>query len=854
MQVASVAPGRLSRAVARLLAFARKHARWILLGTVTAVAVLGFIALRQVLHTVHLRDVRAALAEVPRGRIGLAIALTALSYLALGLGDYVALRAIRRPLRWRTAAVAAFTSYAFSHSLGLSILTGGSARYRVYRAAGLELGEIGQVMAIASLAFWAGVAVVAGVGLIAAPHGFGIVGARPLAFALFALLAVPPVIRAAGIKRLELGGATLTVPPLRQQARLLAISVVDLAAASTALFVLVPGLGLHSLAPFVVAYAAAIVIALLTHVPGGAGVFEAVMLAALPGNRAAVFAALLLYRLIYYILPLLIAAASLVAAEGHRLRRPIARGLGLVERSAQTLAPIAVTALIFVGGLILLVSGALPGVHARLDTIDNVVPLPVIEGSHLAGSLVGTALLLVAPALHARLRSGFDAARLMLACGIVFSLAKGLDWEEALLLAGILATLQYARPAFVREGGIFTQPPDWRWLAAAAAAVAMSVWSGLFAYKHVPYDDDLWWKFALYGNAPRFLRATFCAGVLLAATACWELLAAYRPRPVDDTLSDAVAAAAFTQSGRSDANLALTGDKRFLASAGGDAFLMYRVQGRSWIVMGDPVGPRAAWDELVWALRRHAHAARGRLCFFQASEAMLPLFVDLGLQPMKYGDEAHIDLATFSLDGPRAKSLRHALRRGEAAGSRFEIVPAAEVPPLIPRLREISDEWLRDRHGREKRFSLGAFDPDYLARFDCAVVRVAGEIVAFANLWRAGDGSELSIDLMRHADDAPQGTMELMIVRLIELARAEGYARFNLGMAPLSGLPSGSLAPVWARIGGMLFDNGERLYGFAGLRAFKAKFGPRWVPRFVATPPGLAAAQGLFDIARLVSG
>ena len=173
---------------------------------------------------------------------------------------------------------------------------------------------------------------------------------------------------------------------------------------------------------------------------------------------------------------------------------------------------------------------------------------------------------------------------------------------------------------------------------------------------------------------------------------------------------------------------------------------------------------------------------------------------------------------------------------------------------MMAELRAISDEWLGDRHGREKRFSLGAFDAGYLAHFDMAIVRVGNRIVAFANIWRSGDGTEASIDLMRHVNDAPYGTMDMMIVRLIEWARDEGFTRFNLGMAPLSGLRAGPLAPIWARIGHLLFDNGERLYGFAGLRAFKEKFGPDWVPRFVATPPGLSAARGMIDIARLVSG
>jgi len=246
------------------------------------------------------------------------------------------------------------------------------------------------------------------------------------------------------------------------------------------------------------------------------------------------------------------------------------------------------------------------------------------------------------------------------------------------------------------------------------------------------------------------------------------------------------------------------------------------VQGRSWVVMGDPVGPAAAWSELVWSIRRACDARAGRLCFYQASERMLPLFVELGVQAIKYGEEAHVMLADFTTAGPRGKSLRHAVRRTEAAGAVFSVEPASAVPGLMAELGDVSAAWLAAKAGREKQFSLGAFDAAYLARFPVALVRVEGRIVAFANIWVSGDGEEASVDLMRHHPDAPYGTMEMMMVRLIEWAREEGYARFNLGMAPLSGMPSGRLAPVW-------------------------------VSRYIATPSGPAMPRALIDLARLVS-
>ena len=846
--------------VDRLVAVVTRHRRILTVAAVLLVAGIGFEALHLVLREVHLRDVRAAIAAVPGSRITAALALTTTSYLLLTGLDWVALRSVGRPLPWRVAAAGSFTSYTLSHNLGLSLLTGGSARLRLYSAAGLSFGEIAQVAAICGLVFWAGVAGAAGIGLLVG-HGLTLgpvtldpTVAKALGVALILLLGVPPLLRARGVTTLGPERFGVALPSLRQMSWLGMLSLADLTAASAALFVLVPAADPAAFPGFVVAYAVAVVVALILHVPGGLGVFETVVLATVPGDRPALFAALLLYRLIYYLLPLLIAAIGIAAAEGWRLRHPIRRGLSYVDRAGQLLAPTAVTVLVFVAGFILLVSGALPGVKDRLSDLDDMLPLPFIEGSHMAGSLIGTAMLLVAPALNARLRSGFAAARLLLIGGALFSLMKGLDYEEAVLQLIVAGVLQYCRQSFYREGGVLTDRPHWPWLVAAAAALALSIWAGFFAYKRTPYSDDLWWRFALDGNAPRFLRASFAAGVLLTAASVYQLLTASRTKSLPESVvPEAVIAAAQAHSPRTDAALAYTGDKSFIVSAAGDAFLMYRVRGRSWVVMGDPVGPVAAWSELVWSVRRACDARAGRLCFYQASERMLPLFVELGLHAIKYGEEAHVALDRFTVAGPRAKSLRHAVRRTEAAGAVFSVEPANAVAGLIDELRSVSDAWLTAKAGREKRFSLGAFDPAYLARFPVALVRVEGRIVAFANIWMSGDGEEASVDLMRHHPDAPYGTMEMMMVRLIEWAKAEGYERFNLGMAPLSGMPSGRLAPVWAQLGHALFANGERLYGFAGLRAFKAKFGPDWVSRYIATPPGAAMPRALIDLARLVS-
>ena len=133
-------------------------------------------------------------------------------------------------------------------------------------------------------------------------------------------------------------------------------------------------------------------------------------------------------------------------------------------------------------------------------------------------------------------------------------------------------------------------------------------------------------------------------------------------------------------------------------------------------------------------------------------------------------------------------------------------------------------------------------------------MRLGERIVAFANIWRGGDAGELSIDLMRHVRDAPNGIMEYLFLELMLWGKEQGYERFTLGMVPLAGLERRRLAPLWAQAGAFLFRHGEHFYNFQGLLRFKAKFDPVWEPRYLAAPGGFALPRVLGDVALLISG
>jgi phosphatidylglycerol lysyltransferase len=270
-------------------------------------------------------------------------------------------------------------------------------------------------------------------------------------------------------------------------------------------------------------------------------------------------------------------------------------------------------------------------------------------------------------------------------------------------------------------------------------------------------------------------------------------------------------------------------------------------------VAGEPVGDRRLWPELLWDFRALVDRHGGWPAFYEVGPPALPLFLDLGLAAIKIGERARVPLAEFTLAGKAKSDLRYAHRRAAKEGASFEVLLPAEVGGVIEELRKISDAWLSVRGTREKRFSLGHFSADYLMTAPVAVVRKDERIVAFANLLPSAELHECALDLMRYGPEAPYGTMDYLLSECLLWAKAQGYAWFDLGIAPLSGLPDNRLAPLWAHFGRIVFRHGAQLYNFPGLRAYKEKFEPSWEPVYLIYPRR-ALPFVITDIATLIGG
>jgi phosphatidylglycerol lysyltransferase len=239
--------------------------------------------------------------------------------------------------------------------------------------------------------------------------------------------------------------------------------------------------------------------------------------------------------------------------------------------------------------------------------------------------------------------------------------------------------------------------------------------------------------------------------------------------------------------------------------------------------------------------------------FYQATPEFLPIYHEYGYRFFKLGEEALVHLDQFTLSGKKAADLRSVRNRFERDGYLFEVVSPPFGDELLKELRIVSDDWIRGR--REKGFSLGWFDPEYLKQAPIALLKnPAGAVLAFATLAPGYDeGRTMSIDLMRHRNGTPNGTMDYLFIKLLEWCKEQGYGIFNLGNAPLSSVGKSKSALREEKLASLVFQYGGHWYGFKGLRRYKDKFMPEWEPRFLAYPAWVSLPVLTVDLVRLVS-
>ncbi|MEL4340960.1 bifunctional lysylphosphatidylglycerol flippase/synthetase MprF [Shewanella xiamenensis] len=813
----------------------------------------------------QLNDIFLEIKQFAPSKILLAVLLTLVSYLLLTLYDYLAIRKLKSPLSYQQIAPVSFLAFTFSNTIGFSLLTGTSIRYKFYSELGLSGNNITQVVLACSVTFFLGLFFICGLALISFPAEQ--LSDLPLPTWFFSLNRVIGILMLLGVisyfvfsliwkRSIHFRGFELAPPIFSLSLKQFLVSSIDWIVVGTLFYSLLPevdGLSyLQVLSIFFVANA----IGVLAHVPGGIGVFETVVTVTLSQYLPAeqILSSVIIYRLMYYIVPFVLAlmyfVATLVLTNKDKFSK-----LNVNLQIVRQLLPPLLSISVFGVGLVLLLSVVNPSIIHKYHWLGEIVPLPIVELSSLILSASAILLLLLSHGLFKRYQKAFELTQKLLLVAMVFIVLKGAQWQISLALGLIYLLMLPCEQVFYRQGSIVGIKYSFGWALSLAAALFLMMWVLFFAYQDVDYDHSLWFTFSQDSHVSRALRGGAVALVILLIFAFRYVLAMRRPqtRLLDEhTLSCAMNIVANAPS--SHGFLALVQDKSLLFNEDNDAFLMYARAGHCWVVMGDPIGNPDKFDDLLWQFRELCDAYDGWPVFYQVTQKYLPHFLEQGLSLYKLGEEAIVPLAEFDLQSSKYRSLRQSHAKALREGLRFKIIEASEVKALLPTLEVISSSWLKAKQGREKGFSVGYFSAAYLCATPMALVYLNDELVAFSNVWASAAKIEFSVDLMRYQPSlSGSNIMDFLFTELLQWGKQQGYQLFNLGMAPMSGLTDRALVPFWTKLAKTVYKKGNKFYNFQGLRRYKDKFNPRWEAKYLICYGGLSLPVVVGSLVTLTS-
>ena len=763
------------------------------------------------LRNYNIRQIMKVLKQYRISVIFLGIIIASLNYLILTLYDFLALRNEDEKISLKKVIPISFTAFAFGNSLGFSGVSSTAIRLRLYGALKIPERKIIKISLFAMISFWVGLTLTGAVS--------GLINKSLYSIPLFILLGLyfwrVPKMKKINIKRNII---------LRQ----FLVGFLDWVVASLVLYLFLPVKPDFFL--FLEIFCLAQLAGVISNLPGGLGTFEYVFLNLL-GSSNGVIAALFIYRVIYYFIPLLGAAGTYVVLEFTSKAEKIAK-------TYEFLIPSLLAVFSFTCGIVLLISGSIPPELGRILFLKKIIPISVLEASHFLGSVTGVVLILLSYAIKNRINLAYKFTIIALVLGIFSLLFKSINIEAAAVLILALILIIPSKKYFYRKSSIFHNRISMDWVVPIVMVLISSIWLGFFSYKKTDYSSLLWWQFEFQKNAPRVLRTIFAIGIF---TFIFSIIKILKPlsnekysalKDVEGEVRDIM-----RYSSDSESNLVYLDDKKIYLSQGRQSFLMYGKSRDTRVVMGDPIGKNDEMSEIIWDFFLETKQSLEQLIFYEVGKNNLNYYLDIGMTILKIGEEALVPLENFSLEGDKKKSLRHTYNKLIKDNYVLEIIKKEDIEQYLDELERISNLWLETKSVREKGFSLGNFSREYLRKFDIAVIKKDEKIYAFANLFLTGTKEEISIDLMRYdVNEAPNGVMDYLFIKLMEYGKANGYKKFNLGMAPLSGIEdkNSGLISLWNKASIFIYKHGNHFYNFEGLRRFKNKFNPEWEPKYIA--------------------
>ncbi len=541
----------------------------------------------------------------------------------------------------------------------------------------------------------------------------------------------------------------------------------------------------------------------------------------------------LLYRFFEFWLPLLAGIGSFFSRRNNILLR--------------VLPPI----IIFVLGVVNIVSAITPAIPARLKLVTEFLPIDLVSNSNELVLVVGLLLIILSVFLLQGSNRAWYFGLFLTGLSAVGHLLKGADYEEAILALIAAVSLAYTRAYYtLKPHRRLTRISYFVLLFSFAAVLLYGITGFYFIDKHhFGIDFQLWASvkvilkmFFLFDDSglkplttfgQNFLYSIYIFGGLVVSFIFFSLLKPYFSKPYNSEEDFNIAKYISKRYGHSALDFFKTyPDKFIFLSDDHDGFVSFKMTRSFAFVLENPVcKDDEAMIKLVQDFDHFCNENGFVSVYYRIPQQSLKIYKNLDKKSFPIGEEAIVDLTTFTMEGGKMKTTRSAINRLTSEGFDVKIYQPPVKEGLLQKLEMVSNNWLSEMSQKEIAFTQGVFDRVILKEQTIITVEDKEErVYAFLNLIPDFAPGEATYDLIRKIDDAPNGVLDLLMAKTFLYLKEMDYKSVNMGLAPLSGIEGINLAEKTIHYA---YENLKAFGHFKGLRKYKEKFFPVWEKKYL---------------------
>lgn len=507
--------------------------------------------------------------------------------------------------------------------------------------------------------------------------------------------------------------------------------------------------------------------------------------------------------------------------------------------------------MIFLLGIINILSVITPALTDRLDIVKDYLSVDFIHLSKMFTLISGVLLLVTSANLFKGTKRAWYFAVILSIASIIFNIAKALDYEEGLFALVTFGLLIYSRKEYTFKTSRISLQRGFSWFIGIFIIIFVFNYLSFYFIDKSHFGIDFTKKEALYytlhtfllfkesgltpltGFAKDFQKLNYILG-----TVSWLVLifSFYRTNKYieqNDLENQNDAEHLVEEFGVSSLDyFKLTWDKQLFFSENREGFLSYRVANNFAVILEDPVCAERDKVRLIEEFENYCENNGLKTTYYRVGESDLIYFSPFKKQRLFIGQDAILDTEKFSLTGKEKKSIRNGINTLEKSGFITEIKHAPQSEEILDKIEKVSNEWLKEFDKKEIVFAEGMFEREVLKNQDLITISDnEGNCVAFLNIIPHCAPDECSYDMIRKTENAPNGSIDALIVKLVDYAKDKKLQFINMGMTPLAGLeePNNTAEEVlkfaYQRVGS--------LKHYQSLRNFKEKYADLWENKYL---------------------